>query len=132
MPIVKFVKENKEVEVAAGTSIRQAASEAGINTNQGVNGYLEGLNKIFNCHGLGMCGTCRVNVLSGMENTNEMTWREWAKFKSPVPVPPDPVPPLAYIGNEQTMRLACVCKVHGDVEVETGPELNLFGENFFS
>jgi hypothetical protein len=28
--------------------------------------------------------------------------------------------------------LACRTKVLGDMEVETGPELNLFGENFFS
>jgi hypothetical protein len=30
------------------------------------------------------------------------------------------------------MRLACMTKVLGDIEVETGPELDLFGENFFS
>ena len=31
-----------------------------------------------------------------------------------------------------TMRLACCTTVNGDIEVETGPEINLFGENFFS
>ena len=132
MPTVKFVKENKEVEVSAGTTIRQAAQQAGINTNQGVNGIGESVNKYINCHGLGMCGTCRVNVVSGMANTNPMTMRERMKFKSPVPIPPDPIPSMAFIGNEETMRLACVTKVQGDIEVETGPELNLFGENFFS
>ncbi|MCA9173272.1 MAG: (2Fe-2S)-binding protein [Planctomycetales bacterium] len=135
MPTVKFVKENKEVEVADGTTIRQAAKEAGINTNAGFNGIGAGLNKVFNCHGFGMCGTCRVNVISGMQNTNAMTMREKAKFKSPIPIPPDPVAALValgYIGNEATMRLACVTQVHGDVEVETSPETNLFGENFFS
>jgi hypothetical protein len=30
------------------------------------------------------------------------------------------------------MRLACCTTVHGDITVESGPELNLFGENFFS
>jgi hypothetical protein len=39
---------------------------------------------------------------------------------------------MAYIGNEDTMRLACCVSVEGDIEVETGPELNLFGDNFFS
>jgi hypothetical protein len=39
---------------------------------------------------------------------------------------------MAYIGNEDTMRLACRTKVLGDIEVQTGPQLNLFGENFFS
>jgi hypothetical protein len=28
--------------------------------------------------------------------------------------------------------LACMTQVLGDIEVETRPELNLFGENFFS
>ena len=41
-------------------------------------------------------------------------------------------PPLAYVGHEDTMRLACCTTVHGDIEVETGPEVSLFGENFFS
>ncbi len=39
---------------------------------------------------------------------------------------------MAFIGNEDTMRLACQTLVNGDMEVETGPELNLFGDNFFS
>jgi ferredoxin len=42
------------------------------------------------------------------------------------------VPSMAFIGNEETMRLSCQTLVEGDIEVETGPELNLFGENFFS
>jgi hypothetical protein len=59
--------------------------------------------------------------------------REWVKFKTPLPTPvPDPIPCLAYIGHEDTMRLACMTKVFGDIEVESCPEVNLFGENFFS
>jgi hypothetical protein len=30
------------------------------------------------------------------------------------------------------MRLSCQVRVQGDIEVETGPALDLFGENFFS
>ena len=51
------------------------------------------------------------------------------RFKVPFP---DPLVNMAYIGNEETMRLACQCQVMGDIEVETGPEFNLFGDNFFS
>jgi hypothetical protein len=36
------------------------------------------------------------------------------------------------LGNEETMRLACMTRVEGDIEVESSPELNLFGENFYS
>jgi ferredoxin len=135
MPIVKFVKEKKEIEVPEGAVLRTEALKAGIYTNVGfVNGIGRSLNKnLLNCHGLGLCGTCRVLITKGMENTNKLTTREFLKFKTVVPVgPPDPIPPLAYIGHEDTMRLACCTTVHGDIEVETGPEINLFGENFFS
>jgi ferredoxin len=39
---------------------------------------------------------------------------------------------MAYVGNEDTMRLACQTHVMGDMTVETRPPLNLFGDNFFS
>ncbi|HZN35433.1 MAG TPA: ferredoxin [Pirellulaceae bacterium] len=137
MPIVKFVKEKKEIDVPAGANLRAEAVKAGINLNQGFNGIGQSINKVFNCTTLsfglcgGFCGTCRVLVTKGMENTNKLTLREWVKFKVPV-MPPDPIPPLAYVGHEDTMRLACCTTVHGDIEVESGPEVNLFGENFFS
>lgn len=135
MPTVKFVKEKKEVEVPAGTNLRAAAVQAGINLNQGLNGYGSTINQYINCNAMsgglmgGFCGTCRVLVKQGMENTNALTTREWIKFRLPGP---DPMPAMAYIGNEDKMRLACCTKVFGDVEVESGPEVNLFGENFFS
>lgn len=136
MPIIKFVKEKKEIEVADGANLRAEAVKAGVNTNQGLNGIGASINKYGNCSTMsmglmgGMCGTCRVLITKGMENTNKLTMREYLKFK--VPLTPDPVPSLAYVGHEDTMRLACCTTVHGDIEVETGPEINLFGENFFS
>jgi len=136
MPIVKFVKEKKEIEVPEGANLRTEALKAGIPTNVGfVNGIGRWANSSFaNCHGMGLCGTCRVLITKGIENTNKLTLREYLKFKTVVPtgLVPDPIPPLAYVGHEETMRLACCTTVHGDIEVETGPEINLFGENFFS
>ena len=74
MPKVKFSKENQEVNVPEGTTIREAAKLLSINTNQGVNGIGATLNKYINCHGLGQCGTCRVFVPDGhIENTNTQT-----------------------------------------------------------
>jgi len=129
MPIVKFVKEKKEIEVRQGANLRKEAMKAGINIYPGINGCGASLNKYVNCHGLGMCGTCRVNIVKGMENTNPMGLLEKTKFTIPFP---DPIASFAFIGNEQQMRLACMTQVRGDIEVETWPELNLFGENFFS
>lgn len=129
MPIVKFIKEKKEIEVPAGANLRTEAKKAGINLHQGVNGIGASINQYLNCHGLGQCGTCRVKIIKGMENASKMGVIEKIRFKVPLP---DPLPSLAYLGNEDAMRLACQTLVMGDMEVETGPELNLFGENFFS
>lgn len=131
MPIIKFVKEKKEIEVPEGANLREEAKKAGINLNTGINGIGASVNKFMNCKGFGLCGTCRVNIKKGKENLNNLTTREVIKFKY-IGFPPDPIPMMAYIGNEDKMRLACMCKVTGDVEVESTPEFNLFGENFFS
>jgi ferredoxin len=137
MPLVKFIKENKEIDVPHGANLRQEAIKAGINLYPGLNGFGAGLNKYLNCHGFGQCGMCRVRITKGMDHTSPMGLMEKARFKCPVPTPLtplgfDPLPCMAYIGNEDTMRLACRTQVLGDIEVETSPELNLFGENFFS
>ena len=129
MPLVKFINENKEIEVPEGANLRKEAIKAGINVHQGVNGFGAGLNKVLNCHGISQCGTCRVRIVKGMENTSPMGMFEKVRFYNPVP---DPIPCMAFIGNEDTMRLACQTLVYGDMEVEIGPPLNLFGENFFS
>lgn len=129
MPLVKFTKEKKEIEVPVGANLRNEAIKAGINLHQGLNGVGASLNSFMNCHGLGLCGTCRVLITEGIENTNKMTMAEWVKFKTPAP---DPIPCMAYIGHEEEMRLSCCTIVQGDITVESGPEVNLFGENFFS
>ena len=52
MPVVKFVKENKEIEVPKGANLRKEAIHAGINVHQGINGFGAGINKFVNCHGI--------------------------------------------------------------------------------
>ncbi len=130
MPIVKFVNEKKEIEVPDGANLRKEAQRAGINLYSRGSGVFASLKmNVLNCHGFGQCGTCRVLITKGMENTNQRGFLEKLKFHCPIP---DPLPCMAFIGNEENMRLACRTTVHGDVEVETGPKLNLFGQNFFS
>jgi ferredoxin len=130
MPIIKFVKEKKEIDVPAGTNLRKAALDAGVNPHSLLNGMGAAISKaIINCHGLGQCGTCRVKITKGMEHTSKMGVIEKIRFHNPLP---DPLPALAFIGNEDTLRLACQTLVNGDIEVETAPTLDLFGENFFS
>jgi ferredoxin len=131
MPIVKFVNENKEIEVPHGANLSSEARKAGVNLNTGLLGFGEGFFKYANCLGNGFCGTCAVLIAKGMDNTNPMTWREKLKFKSPIPVG-DPLPGLAFVNYEDKMRLACQVRVQGDIEVQSGPKVDLFGENFFS
>src|SRR5262245_30404948 len=129
MPTVTFVNEKKEIQVPDGANLRKEALKAGVNLYYGLNGFGAAVNKVANCHGLGLCGSCRVLITKGMENASPMGMMEKAKFKMPVP---DPLPALSYVGHEDTMRLACYVEVHGDMTVETNPQMDLFGENFFS
>lgn len=115
MPTINFVNEKKQIEVAEGANLRSEALKAGIDLYPHVH-------KVFNCHGFGNCGSCRVLVTKGMQNTNKRglieRLRLWLSF--------------AFIGNEDEMRLSCQTRVRGDVDVVTQPPLNLYGENFFS
>jgi ferredoxin len=115
MPIIKFINEKKEIQVPEESNLRSEALRAGV-------GLYPGIHKIANCHGLGQCGSCRVLVTKGMDNLSPMGTLERLRLKMS----------MAYIGNEDTMRLSCQARVDGDIEVETKPPLNLFGENFFS
>lgn len=125
MPIVNFVTEKKQVQVPEGSNLRQEALKAGVKVYNGLNGFGAGLNEIFNCHGLGTCGTCRVKITKGMEHASPMGVLEKANLTAGPAA-------FAYIGNEDTMRLACKVTIQGDMEVVTRPEFNLFGESFFS
>jgi ferredoxin len=115
MAIIKFVNEKKEIQVPEGSNLRREAMRAGV-------GIYPGINKVLNCHGLASCGSCRVLITKGMENASPMGVLERMRLKVS----------MAYIGNENTMRLACQTSVNGDMEVLTKPSLNLYGENFFS
>lgn len=128
MPTIHFVNEKKQVHVAEGADLRRAALDAGVKLYHGINGYGAKLNEVVNCRGFGHCGTCRVLVTKGMDNANKMTLMEKFTFRL------NPLGPamFAYIGNEDTMRLACKTRVFGDMEVVTCPEFNFAGENFFS
>lgn len=58
-------------------------------------------NMKFGCK-TGNCGLCRVKILSGMENVTGKTLKEKRLFK-------------VLDIDDQTVRLACQCKVSGDV-----------------
>lgn len=115
MPVVNFVNEKKQLHVPEGANLRQAALEAGID-------LYPGIHKILNCRGLSQCASCRVLITKGGEHASPMGMMESVRLKLS----------FAYIGHEDSMRLSCQTKVMGDMDVQTKPPLNLFGENFFS
>ena len=118
MPKVVFVNEKKELEVPAGSNLRQEARKAALELHPFPHRYL-------NCTGFGLCGTCRVLVKKGMENLSPKGAVERAHLAM------HPLTMLASIGHEQEMRLACRLQVLGDCSIETRPALNLSGENFW-
>ncbi len=112
MPKVRFLKEAKEIEVSAGANLREAALKNGVQVYAGMNKYL-------NCLGHGACGTCRVLIKNGtMENCSPMGIFEKIRIG------------LSWfaIGCEKEVRLSCQTKVVGNIDVETTPEMNLFGK----
>jgi len=116
MPTIKFVNEKKEIQVPAGANLRNEATRAGVQVYRGL------VDKVAHCPGLGCCGTCRVLVTKGMENASPIGFRERLRLKLS----------MAFIGHEDKMRLSCQTGVNGDIDVVTQPDMNWFGENFFS
>ena len=114
MPKITFVNEKKEIEVPLGANLRLEARKEGIEVYKGLSRWL-------NCHGLGLCGTCRVLVKKGMENLSPKGKKERFTLGTA----------LSTIGHEDEMRLSCQCTVNGDCTIETKPAFNLCGENFW-
>ena len=55
MPVIRFKREHLSVDVPEGANLRQVALDNGIEVYQG-------LDKVANCRGRGLCGTCRMEV----------------------------------------------------------------------
>jgi len=96
MPKVRFIKENVEVEVPAGTSILEAARKAGAPEGD-------------RCGGVCACSTCHVYVVKGFEQTSEIEDEEFDILDKAVDV-------------KMTSRLGCQAKIRGDIEVVISDE----------
>ncbi len=105
MPLVKFEREGRTIEVPKGSNLRRVALKAGINVYKGIN-------QVLNCQGHGLCGTCRVEIIQGDKNVNSKTPKEeWVlrgKFLIAYKVKPN-------------LRLSCQVKVDDDIVVLTMP-----------
>ena len=96
MPIVRFEGSDKQIEVGKGANLRRSLLLHETTPHAG-------LHKALNCRGLGLCGTCWIEVLEGEENLSPPSKMELLPLTSPwkrVGVP--------------GRRLSCQVRVYGD------------------
>ncbi len=98
MANISFINEDKLVEAADGANLREKAIQNQIDIYT-----LKG--KVVNCGGYGQCGTCVVEIISGMENLSPRTAFEERRLRRKPP----------------SYRLACQTLVNGAVSVKTKP-----------
>ena len=87
--------QGKTIECESGANLRETLLKHGVDV-------YNGNATIINCHGLGTCGTCAVEVEGAV---SEMEWRETARLS----LPPHNL--------QKSRRLSCQVRVLGDVRV---------------
>ncbi|KAF0652142.1 ferredoxin [Cyanobium sp. Copco_Reservoir_LC18] len=104
MPVIRFVREQRDVECYPGENLREVALREGIEL-YGLKGRLG------NCGGCGQCITCFVEVVEGgaANALTEQTAVEQLKLRR----------------RPQTWRLACQALVQKSLMVLTRPQVGL-------
>lgn len=96
MPTVRF--DNREVACEAGANLRRVLLGAGVK-------LYNGPMRVVHCRGMGTCGTCAVRAEGAVSPPTAIErWR--------LSFPPH------RNGLKQGLRLACQCRVEGDLFVE--------------
>src|SRR5438445_13364004 len=99
MPKVYFVQEHREVDVAAGRTIKEIALEVGIDPNRKYQ-------RLISCEGHGIFDGCKC----------------WVKEKTPGALTPKTIAERILHHLRGWQRLACQARVLGDIEVWTLPQ----------
>jgi ferredoxin len=92
----KVTAQGKTFDCVQGANLRQVFLQQGID-------LYNGNAALINCHGIGSCGTCAVEITGEVSPPN---WRDRARRSLP---PHDP---------QRNLRLACQTRVLGDVTVQ--------------
>lgn len=92
MPVIRFAKNIKEITVASGANLMQELLRAGLPVAS-------------SCHGDGICGKCRVRVVSGAENLSKIGSLEQL-LRDRLLVP-------------REFRISCQTQVLGDIVIDT-------------
>lgn len=101
MPTVEFLDAGKKIDCGQYANLRKVALLHGVEVYKGINQKL-------NCHGNGLCGTCVMEIVEGIENLSPKTRREQIKLK----------------GKPANRRLSCQCQALGDVVCITAVALD--------
>jgi len=100
MPIIRFVREGRDVKCQSGENLREVALREGLEL-YGLKG------KLGNCGGCGQCITCFVSVEGGKPNSlTSITEIEKLKLSN----------------RPGNWRLACQCVIRSSVVVLTKPQ----------
>ncbi len=107
MPVVTLVNEGKTIETAEGSNLRKVLMKNGVSP-------YTGKDKLLNCHGFGLCGTCRVEVVDG-KGAPPMTPLEESSLVGLAP----------FYGRQvaKNVRLSCRITVTKDMAIKTAPEV---------
>ena len=109
MPVLTLVNEGKTIEIAEGANLRKTLLKHGISP-------YKGKDKLLNCLGNGLCGTCRVEVVDG-KGAPAMTPLEESALLGLVPFYGRSVP--------KNTRLACRIDVTKDMTIKTYPPVSI-------
>ena len=94
MPRITVQDQGRSFEVDDNANLRDALVQNGASPYGGVE-------KLFNCRGKGMCGTCVVLIVEGAEHLTERTPREINKLQT----------------ADRCRRLSCQAAIIGDEHI---------------
>ena len=109
MPVLTLVNEGKTIEITEGANLRKTLLKNGISP-------YKGKDKLLNCMGNGLCGTCRVEVVDG-KGAPAMTPLEESALLGLIPFYGRSVP--------KNTRLACRIDVTKDMTIKTYPTVSI-------
>ena len=98
MPSVEFLDAGKKIECGQYANLRKVALLHDVEVYKGIH---QAPFPIGNCGGNGLCGTCVMEIVEGVENLSPKNIREGNCFK--------------LRGRPDNYRLSCQCQVLGDV-----------------
>src|SRR6185436_17182649 len=109
MPVLTLVNEGKTIEIPEGANLRKTLLKNGISP-------YKGKDKLLNCMGHGLCGTCRVEVVDG-KGAPALTPLEESALLGLVP----------FYGRSVSIntRLACRIDVTKDMTIKTYPTVSI-------